>query len=360
MKNKNKILKYHTSNTSVVVLVILCALSFIGYLILIYFDKSFSVEVLVNTELVQSDVLKYKEYIKWLNVAQSVVVIMMSTFVSAIISGLICKKDNNHLYSDLITNDVFASEDFYTALADDNKNMMLKNLEQHLYFGDSKVKADMHSYIRKKLYESIGDNDYYYSKCDFNIHCTIYDDHIQKDIVKTMDLLPVSKKQTKLKKLFLVSATYTDINETYGCLKINHVKINGKKVDSKYYGSKNGDLSGFDEKIGYNKYQKIYYNKELDLPQKDPVKVEIKYTTNTPKTDDIYTCRLKHACRRFSLSFNTDVKDGQKYKLKPAAFGFVDDASQTPNHADDCQSLSIVFDNWMFQNDGVFIAISKE
>ena len=360
MSDKNKVFKYHTNPTSIVCLSILCVVSIVVYLILVYFDNSFSVEVLLNSELTKTDISKYKDIIKWLNVGQSFVIIIMSTFASSIIAGLICKKDNNNLYSSLITNDVFASEDFYTALSKDNKNKVLRNLEQHLYFENSKVKSDMNSYIRDTLCDSRANKVYYYEKCHFNIHCTIYDDHIQKDIVKTMELLPVTKEPTTLKKLFLVSATYTDINDRYDCLKIKYIKINDKTLDDKYFTPANGELSGLDEKIGYNKSQKIYCKKPLDLPQKKPVKVEVKYTTNTPKTDNIYTCRLKHACRRFSLSFHMDIKDGKKYKLKPAAFGFVDDASHTPNHADDNQSLSIVFDNWMFQNDGVFVAISEE
>lgn len=357
-KEKVKVLKYRTNKTSMFLIGIISFILVIGYIFCLYNENSLTLEMLNNKDLSIDDIALKRATINIINIVASLLVVCFSVFLSAIFSSLMIKKDQNHLYSDLITNDVFASDDFYLSLDDSNQQKVLKNLEQHIYFNDKKPLSDMYLFVRNRLSEPFEGGDYYYNKCSYNVSCDIFENYIHKDITKTFHILPISKEQKRLKEFFVASSTFEE-KALYEPLKINYIKINGKEVADKEYHFSEHEITALDEKSGYTKCKEVYCSHNIDLSSKTPVIVEINYETNVPKNDTNYACRLNHPCKNFSFTFSNHIKDNNKYKLVPTAFGFVEDGKECSTTKNDDQVIHLEIDKWMFACDGVCISICK-
>lgn len=357
---KEKILKYSVSKNYIVVSVIVMIVSLIGYFLLLYYDNQFSIEILTNSithNLSSNEIKEYKNYINWLNVGEGFLMLFLSVSATSILGLLLKINENNNIYSELITNDIFASKDFYNTLSEENREQMLNNLESRMLFNDSKTKSDMYTYIRKSLNDSLEDG-YYYKSCKYDIRCTIYKDYIEKSILKTVKLLPINNAFT-LKKFLVAASRHTTITGK-DAFTFKGLKVDGKSVDNKYIEKKSAPVLDFDKKNGYTENIEVKCTRQINLSPKNAHEISIEYITIVPISDLSYSCRLKHACKNYSFSFRLTDKTNKNYRLQASAYGFVDDASKTPNQLDDKNSVNIEFNGWMFPSDGVSIIIKED
>lgn len=363
MRNNNpkeKILKYSVGKTFIVVSIIVMVISLIGYILLLYYDNQFSIEILSNSitnNLSSNEIKNYKNYINWLNIGEGILMLFLSVSASSILGLLLKINENNNLYADLLTNDVFASKDFYDTLNENNREQILSNLESRMFFDGSKAKSDMYSYIRNSLNDSMEDG-YYYKSCKYDIHCTIHDNYIEKSILKTVKILPITKSFT-LKKFLVAASRHTKIVGK-DAFTLKGIKIDSKSVEDKYIEKKPAPVLDFDRKNGYTENIEVKCTKQIDLSLKTAHEIQIEYITRVPVTDLSYSCRLKHACKNYSFSFRLTDNTNKKYRLQASAYGFVDDASKTPNQTDDKNSVNIEFSGWMFPSDGVSIILKED
>lgn len=361
IKAKTKILKFHTSKNYIVALTIAFVVFLIVYLLLKYYDNSFSIDILINKRITGEEIQALKEKIKWINMGETVLLFFLSAALSSILGVLWGIKAKNNLYSDLLTNDVFASEDFYNALSSENREKIHNNLNEHLLFDGSKIKTKMYSYVTDKLNDSFDDN-YYYEECNYDIKCTIFEDRLEKKILKTIKLKPIKEKHT-LKEIRIASSKYMANEKSKFGLPFDKVKvkINNSTVDKqKYIKEIKGEITDTDKKSGYNEHKIIKCTKTIDLSNKKAQKIEIEYTTIVPPNDLSYVCRLDHACKKYSFNFSVISKNKKEYSIDVAAFGFLDDASGSPVHSDDDMSAIVKFDNWMFPQDGVSLSLIEK
>ncbi len=356
-----KIKKYGLSRNALIVIGILMAVLFVVYIFLNIYGNTFSIEAMVSNSVVDTKEM-YKK-INTIDTLKNVLLVIDSFLFTSFFSSLLIDiKNKNSVVSDLLVNDLFVSNEFYDLMTDDNKQKILSALERNIYFNKYNVLEDMYKHTKNTIQDTIEHSEYYFesctldAQCDINLSCSF----IEKRIIKTVRIKPY-KSTHKLSEYPIVSCSYIE-NSSYDPIKIEKLYIGGKRIEINSQNIK-PDIEdcdiGLESQCGYNKRKKFIYQRIIDLSSKKATEIKVEYVTKTPISDGVYTFRLMAPCKSFDFDFY--FKQGnEKYSLSPIAFGFVDDANETPNAAEDNSRVKASFDNWIFTCDGVAIVIGNK
>lgn len=297
----------------------------------------------------------YEEQATWETLKDIWTVLGSTLGINFLLGVCLEKQSKDGAFKEFFTEDIISLPEFYENLPDDKKEKMLHALECNYYFQDNKAKKDMFESITKKLNKT-SDKEYYLNKCKFDVVCYIYNDYIEKHIVKTMDVR-VNNSKKCVHNFLLLSTSVQDAANNYG-VTLDSVEVNGKPVDV----HKDLKIEAFsttsiiNKKNGYNNHRKFSL-KKVESSKNKPCRIVLKYKTKVAINDLSYVCRMTVPCKKFSLSF--EIKNNDEYVPTAYPFGFIDDAKDTPNH-DDKSKINVEFDNWIFSGDGVAVFLVKD
>lgn len=301
---------------------------------------------LIAEEIAATEI--YKEY----------VLIVFSIFCSTTLSAIFIERNNaNKIVEDVFVNDVFTTDRFWNMLNDEERSKALVTLDSLSHFDGNLTKGEMYDAVRRKINSFEGvKSEYFYEEYYLDVSCTVTDRYIEKRILKKAKVKSFSK--AKRSQDFLILAIASPEQNEFVSAQINRVRINGKNLDLKYitgdsYRVENDRMS---EKRGYMRHSIFKINKVLDFSNKTPQDIEVEYVTRCPLNDLVYTCRMPCACKKFNFKFQVETEG---YVLNPVAFGFIDDAKDSPNHTEDRKNVSLRFEDWIFPQDGVCVYLEK-
>ncbi len=283
--------------------------------------------------------------------------VIFSVIASSVVSALIIEKRNsNKIIKEVFVDDFFATEEFVNLMDESQQKKLLGALEKELKFEGNNQKSEMYLTILEKLNKSVMDEgNLYYDKYYIDIKCEVKDHYIEKTIIRKIELKSMASS-LKLKSYTLLSATLKQIAGR-DSITIKQLKIDNKMVDIKELKTvKTEPDNSLYEKRGYDKKVAYLYEGCLNLSNKKPIEIELQYITRCPLNDLAYTCRMPYPCKNFSFQYSVKNED---YKLSPTAFGFIDDAKNSPNHSGDRRNVTINFNDWIFPLDGVCVYLEK-
>lgn len=358
-KITKKIKKYGLSKNALIIIGILMVVLFLVYIFLTVYGNTFSIKTMLDMNKNNVEHV-YKE----INVIDTIknVLLVIDTFLftSFFSSLLIDIKNKNSVVSELLVDDLFVSNEFYDLMAEENKMKVLSALEKNIYFNQCNVLEDMYHYTKETIGETIDSTEYYFESCKVDAQCNITNSIIEKRIIKTVRICPY-KAIHNLNEYPIVSCSYIE-NSSYIPIEIKKLHIAGNEIalNQKNIREENVDFElGLESQCGYNKKKRLIYNNTINLSSKKATEIKVEYITRTPITDRVYTFRLIAPCKAFSFDFY--FKQGNEhYTISPIAYGFVDDANETPNAAEDQSRTKVSFDNWIFPCDGVAIVIGDK
>lgn len=358
-KYVSKILKkYKINRPEMIALIILSLILFAIYCFILYYENNFAISTMLQSQ--SENTSSSLHNLNIINTAKNCILVIFSIVLTSLLSALfIDTKSKNNIVSDLIVNDVFSNCEFYSILEKEHKQKVLVSLENDLYFSGKSVLNEMYSSIRQAMIEHIHDN-IYLDNCSISIRCKILGDCIEKDVYKTVGIKSYDKSY-RLVDYPIATRAYSEsvLGEPFS---IKKLVINGEPIDIKKSITIKpvAKESPLEAKNGYTTVNQFVYNKILDISNKKETKIQIHYYSRVPLNDKTYTCRMPYACKSLVFDFAL-VEEERKnnYRLNTVAFGFIDDAKNTPNISDDKLSTRVTFNNWIFPNDGVTVTICE-
>ncbi len=318
-----------------------------------------SQNIIIQASVSEYNKSEYKQLMikkSYLDTACNATLAVISIAASSLLTSVfIEKRDKNNLINDVVVHDFLTSEYFVNKLDDDEFNNLLVSLEKKKYFTGNKMKAYMYAAIRKKLNTApLDDKPLYYEKCTYDIKCRDYDDYIEKEFLKSIEVKCIDRC-FKEKQFILLSVTNCPIDglETS---EIKSFKIDKKPIDLNLIKKAPFKVSSMSIKQGYSQGFNYCYDGIIDFSGTHKITIDVEYITRTPKDDATYTVRLPYPCKSFNFKFSLDSKN---YNINPIAFGFIDDAKDSPNRSNDRKNVTINFEDWIFPLDGVCVILEK-
>ena len=347
--SKNKIAKFLIKKGSFFLLLIICAISLL---------LSFFLEYTENEMLLHNNPNKIKQIVTIQTLKDITVIITSIIGVNLITTILIDINSRNKTLTDFFADDIISSPQFYEHLNDIEKEKLVNALLANYYFNNKSYIQEMHNSVLEKI-QSLCEDGYYFTKCSFDVTCKVKDDYIEKHIEKTVHMRSFDK-QKKLKK-FCISHYGAQKNGIANEYEINSIKVNGnlitnEKLETSPHNTKPESRSlSTPEDIEYYTVLK----EDLTLSNHRDTTIKTSYTTRTAPSDLVSTFKVSKPCKNFSVSFHMEHNHSNDYKLQSYAFGFADDAEEL-SHSSTHNEQTIIFNDWIFKNDGAVIVLVKK
>lgn len=293
----------------------------------------------------------------WIKTFRDCLVILSSTLgVSLLINIIITKRSMNDICDDIIVNDLFASKHFLEKLNSNSKEKVIAYLDSVDYkvYPQNNDYIDMLKCIREKSKNL--SSEIYYNKLVINIHCTVYDDYIEKKITRQMDLRSF-KENCKINE-FKIDAHSCEMIGNKDSYEIKSLKLLSSNEPNKNLKDKIKSIpvtitDREAEKSKYNRKVENYLNYHLNINSNKDTTIEYTYFTRVPIHDKSYTCRLFLPAKAFEFSFTIDGND--KHYIFSQAFGFKSDAKNSPSFPNN-NTIHYAFDEWLLERDGVAVS----
>lgn len=352
MKKENPLKKFFCNKKVTIAFSLLAAGFLFVYVILNYNIGKIDLSVSKNDEEYHKTINNYNT----LKTSADVAMIVFSVFVSSLISALIIEKDNsNTIVEEVFIGDFFTSNEFIGKLKDEDQLTIFKHIAQNLNFDGCKEKSEMYTDFVEKINNPIFENDLYFEKYYLKATCEIKDEYIEKKFIKSIQVKSF-KKSESIDNYKLLSVSYP-ILPSLKSVEVSSLKIDGETIPlSKMDINIKKSTSSFDESRGYTEEVTYSWPTKIDFSNKKSKKIEIEYLTRCPKNDNVYTCRLACPCKSFDFQF---LLKNNSHRINTNAFGFIDDASNSPNLSGDKQNVAIKFDDWIYPLDGVCVYLEK-
>ena len=355
MKRNTILKKYFINKGASCILALLVVILGCTYFYMLNRGSILSVQASSFTE-------RNNDYYKIINEANRVttysqiILVVFSITGSALISTvLIEKKKSNKIVEEIFIDDFFTSNKFLDIIDDENKNRILDSLLAGKHFEGCKEKAEMLRAVIEKINLPVFDFDFCYEKCDLDIVCEIKENYIEKTVLKHVRIKSLEKTKN-VKDYNILSISASDLVDITP-VEIKKVRIDGTVLSESLIKKQSKPASdSLNMKRGYSTNYSFCVDKTLNFSNKKPIDFQIEYTTRCPLNDISYFCRMPYPCKEFDFKFHVKNKN---YHVNPSAFGFIDDAKDSPNSSSDRQSVSIKFEDWIFPLDGVCILLEK-
>jgi hypothetical protein len=293
-------------------------------------------------------------------VAKEVLVVLFSIMGTTILTTWLIEVDGkNNIYRDVVCNGFLASKEFYEALPVENREVMLKNLEDNIYFGGNKVKEKMYKSIINKLQEQ--EYDYYYNECKYSVNCKIENGLITSTVKKTLKIRNFEGNGV-IKRLRISNSVFKQIEGIKNLellqLKINNKKISVKEADGEIEIEKSNDISEQLKSCGYDTSLSYFYSRPIPIEDNKDCVIEVEYRSIVNVNDNSFSFRMSKPCRSFAMEYRLNNGCAQEYSLSSCAFGFEDDAI-TSVHNCSRDFVTVRFNDWIYVADGVVVVITR-
>lgn len=333
---KDECKRYKINKGTFIIMIILTF-----FCILVYFLIDFRINISDN---ITPKVIAIYETIK-----DILLVIVSVTGLNLLFSAIIEVKSKNSYLSEIMANDVIASNEFYDYMDNSKKESMYNALEKSLYFKDD-ISHEIYKNIRYRLKENLGE--YYFTECSYSVTCTIHDTYIEKEITKTTKIRSYENEHIILN--FRITNFTSKKVSGLEAFELKSVEINNKKLNQEDIDTNKSDKANLDEQNEYDFSIDYLYNKKLALFSDKDTIITMKYITRTSKDDRMSTFRVGHPCKKFMLFYS--VKQHEKYRIVVNAYGFLDDADNSTNNSSK-SDITITFSDWIYNYDGVTVVI---
>lgn len=334
---KDILKKFHIKKSAIAMLIISTIISGISYIVCVYY-LNFTERIVGMSEM-EVVVLK---------TTKDILLTCVSIFGGTLLVNVLVEaKSKNQFLTEIINNDVIASPIFYEQMNDSLKKKMYKALEETLYYSEP-IQKQIYECAREKL--SKIPEDYYFEECSYAVTCKVFSNYIEKHITRTITVAPYKRRHTI--KEFQVSVFHAKSVQGMQSYELVEFKINGENFKDKVLPLP-GVREPLDDQNGYD-FSTRYVYKGLELKATAPVEIIIKYISRTSIDDRSSTFRTTKPCHKFSLLYTLD--ESPNYRIGVDAFGFMDDANKSIN-TDSHHDLNIVFNDWIFDCDGVVVTL---
>ena len=289
-----------------------------------------------------------------LRTIKDVAIVILSILGTNLMLSLIIQiKSQNDIYDEFITEDLLQNRKFLESMSPEKRKIILKNIEKIDYMADNEVYSDLINTVRDKISKS--NYEYYFTFQNTNILCNITNEYIEKEIIRTMKIKSFDKPKT-ISNFILTKSSSEPINGVKG-IEITKLVINGEKQSDKSYEYQEEDNNNvYLKNSQYNKVLKYVLKNDITFYHNKETNIEITYITRVPINDMAYTSRLSVPCKHYEFHFR--INGSKKYKLYSRAYGFQDDASNTPAGSRQ-NEVNFKIENWSFPTDGVFISFNE-
>jgi len=299
--------------------------------------------------------------------------VLASVVGSSLLFGvLIQKRDQNNLVDELIANEVLLSDFIVKNIPTDKATSLYEKLirkipateaaplvttlERDNVFRGYRAPSEMMEKIRNKLLESIEEK-YYLDECAFIVRVVPRPDCFEKHVLKSIEVR--SYEDIRFPDFPLGNISTMVMPGRPPSSIVTSLMINGKSIDLK------SDLTSIPIKAtepldrfqGYTEKMCFCYNKPLNLSPQKSCRIEIQYMVRTPLEDLFASYRVPVPCRSYSLHYS--VAEAAGYSLNAAAFGFSDNALETPVMDGIRHEVLIRLNNWIFGRDGAAVSMTK-
>lgn len=297
----------------------------------------------------------------WFLLAKDVSVIIASTFAVSLLIGLLIEKNSKEDFYTELVKDTILSSTFEDRLSDEEKDTICKNIFKSLRCQHNDALYNIYaSFENRFVKEEFLKDEFYFEECEYHITCSVKEDCIEKNFIKTLKIRPYSSK-CSLNNFKL--GTYH--NKYFGDKKSFEIKsltINGNTIsdaDLKNRVVMNETVpnkrSLLDAKAGYTRKIECVYNSKITLSSTTQTTISYNYITRTDLSDNYLTIRSSRPSRNFKVDFCLKNND---YAAQAVGFGFIDKAQKSPN-SNEIQEVNVRFDDWVLPEDGVVIMINK-
>lgn len=302
------------------------------------------------------------EYKATIDVFLNIFLILFSVLTTSLISiPAIEARSKNLLCEELLSGDLLQSPSFYALMTQDQKKGMLSLLKSVSRFEDNPAKISMYQSITEKIDSNSDDlnSQIYLGTCSIDIQCAFVNGKIEKTILKTIDIFSyepqVHSGYVLLRQAVRKGKTGAESSSNIVSLRVNDklydkpsdiVKIEESSIDSSLV-----NKSGNTHQITHT------YQGNIKLSPDKACRIVLEYKTYVDEDDIVYSYRMSMPCQKFSLNFQLVGEAANTHMLDVSAFGFVDDAHNSPNRTSDMSKVSVSFDSWIFPHDGVAITI---
>lgn len=291
----------------------------------------------------------------WVGVIGEVMLVVISVFgTNLLLSVLIETRNKNALFSEFLANDILSSPEFYDHMTDENKRKMADTLNLSVNLNGNYDLLDMSKSVQEKLVTS--QKEYFFEKCSFDVSIKDEGKYFEKIVNRRATLCPY-EDSVKIDGFSFLKIKTTDFVDTKP-FSWKSISINGTNIDVK------SDIEEVDfepemlpKKNGYDFCKEYRYKKPIWLKRDKKTNISLTYIVRCPKTDIISAYRAAAPCKNFSV--HCSITPEEQYKLSANAFGFIDNANKSATSVRD-NELSISFENWSFQDDGVCIVINEK
>lgn len=335
MMEKKKIKKFFVRKSTIVISVLLLIVSLVAYVVL-------QVRPAYKDSLAAS-------------VSKEVLLVLISVLGSNLILSIVIETDEkNSLLDHFMANDIISSNYYLKNLSEENKKKLADSLILQERFDGNTDLLEMANSVHKKLIES--QQSYYFEECEIKADICEKEDYFEKDVIRRISVVPYNNTTT-VRNFPLTTINCAKINNT-DALKLQSLTVSGKNIDLKRGVKK--DVAPICDTVfshnGYNEHIVFSLKAPLVLHKQKPTVLVLKYTVRCPKSDIVSTYRTSAPCKSFSVVCRIDPKE--KYRLLTSAFGFWDHANGNMNNSAENET-HIKFDDWIFTDDGVSIAIHE-
>ena len=287
------------------------------------------------------------------------IVVFSATGVSFFMGLFIEKNEKNKLYYEILTNDLLSDKKFIQTLNKDKQLSLINNLERINFFGGNETYLAMYNSVRDKI--SNGNYDYYFTSHSIDVSCSINSQksYIKKEIIRSVKLRSFEKNKN-ISNYVITSCSSKKIDDdNVKHFELKSVKINNKNINIKkdIQYSENNEINDYLKNCDFNTSSSYILKNDLKLKNDQDTLIEIKYITRVPLNDNSYSVRLRRPCKEFNFLFR--IKDANKCNIYSQAYGFHDDARNTPAGAKD-NEIKYYFNDWIFPEDGVFLVFSQK
>lgn len=343
MKHKRKH-KFYCRKSNTILLIIIFIVCTIFVFLFDYLSKDSGIELIKN----------YMVNKAIYDAVKDVLIVLLSILgTNLILSFIIEVKKNNKLYDDFIANDLLCEGKFLKSLEKNQRDKIHKEIEKIDFFENNKIYSNMYDNIKNKIINT--NYDCYYENYTADVTCNIKKDegYIEKNEIISFDIYSIDKQ--KILSNYMLRRVTTALISNKEAFEWLEIKINGNSIDVKNDVNQRCEnvKDGYDRISRYEKIITYTLNKKLSLRQNKPVKIELYSISRTPLNDKVYSYRLKKPTNKFKFRFT--IVDLETHKLHLSAYGFQDDARDTPFRSLK-NGVVCELKDWIFVNDGVVVS----
>ena len=344
--------KFSLARYTYIMSILICLICIGIYFCMLNIENSIDIRTVINDGLYSEkeiDILLGR-----IEICKEILLIIISILGTTIVTTPLIEINNqNDMYGTFIANDVFASQEFYLSLSDENKHKILSNLENNLYFQQSEIRQKMFSDIRNRINDPT--MPFYYEECEVVLDCKMEKNYVVKEIVRKF-IIKSFNEYCQISDMEILRYAL-EVRNGIDTFELNEVIIDDKEIDISKHIKIEKDIPSHNlfVKNRYNALYRVVYKPKIRFTKEKGTTIIVKYKSINFYDDMSVSLRTNAACNFFSIKCVVP----EEYRIISHAFGFLESAENTLNSTLD-NSVNISFTHWSFKENGVVLIFYRK